>query len=407
MSFESLLSYELDSSTHDTQKPSTLLFNPSGVDSAPDDITNELIRDPLIAPLDTLYEQIRYCNFLLGAEVSESTLQALSKEILTERGPLPVGEIGKMLQEITGISTLSAYLKDKFGGLKKFLENFEDEFVICTDHPFNPHVFLKNTLTHDEYNLIISGIIPPHLTAKANKRRATRKKRLSNSSMQSSYSDVSSPPPSTSITANIRNVRTPGSNFRPEGLRAVMSSPYLASLAQQSYRNSNHYQGESWDLSAGSSTLGRLSHTMSSSALERLVDPYDHGNYRTNILNHNNNNINNNGMILTGNNTISTPPSSSSYRSLPQPHSPYQDNYGQYTDLGYSSGHSSSSYRLGGVGQDEEFQQSDLDPYANPRRRKTLPSVPNHNSSPSFDGYGHIGIPDPRAPAFIPGTGYR
>lgn len=41
-----------------------------------------------------------------------------------------MGEIGKMLQEITGISTLSAYLKDKFGGLKKFLENFEEDFVI-------------------------------------------------------------------------------------------------------------------------------------------------------------------------------------------------------------------------------------------------------------------------------------
>jgi hypothetical protein len=70
--------------------------------------------------------------------VSETTLQALSKDILNERGPLPVGEIGKMLQEITGISTLSAYLKDKFGGLKKFLENFPDDFVIWFDltHPF-------------------------------------------------------------------------------------------------------------------------------------------------------------------------------------------------------------------------------------------------------------------------------
>jgi hypothetical protein len=66
----------------------------------------------------------------LFSQVSEATLQALSKDILVERGPLPVGEIGKMLQEITGISTLSAYLKDKYGGLKKFLENFPDEFVI-------------------------------------------------------------------------------------------------------------------------------------------------------------------------------------------------------------------------------------------------------------------------------------
>lgn len=200
-----------------------------------------------------------------------------------------------------------------------------------------------------------------------------------------------------------------------------MSSPYLASLGQQqNYRPGNHYQGESWDLSAGSS-LNRLSHTMSSSALERLGDPYEQNNninsnnYRSNSLDHHHT-------------LISSPPSSlqsaasqlqSTYRSLPPSHSPYQqDNYGQYTDLGYSSGHSSSSYRLGGGGggggmgigpDDEEFHPMiESDPYSNPRRRKTLPSAPpNHNSAPSFDGYGHIGIPDPRAPAFIPGTGYR
>ena len=106
---------------------------------------------------------------------------------MQERGPLPVGEIGKMLQEITCISTLSAYLKDKFGGLKKFLENFVDDFVIrysrdiylyfqllyrlfSTDHPFNPHVFLLQTLSSDELKSITQGVIPPHLTTKAGKR---------------------------------------------------------------------------------------------------------------------------------------------------------------------------------------------------------------------------------------------
>jgi hypothetical protein len=63
-------------------------------------------------------------------QVTEGTLRSLSQDILQDRGPLPVGEIGKMLQEITGISTLSAYLKDKFGGLKKFLENYPEDFVI-------------------------------------------------------------------------------------------------------------------------------------------------------------------------------------------------------------------------------------------------------------------------------------
>jgi hypothetical protein len=64
------------------------------------------------------------------SQVTESALKTLSRDILLERGALPVGEVGKMLQEMTGISTLSAYLKDKFGGLKKFLEIFPDDFVI-------------------------------------------------------------------------------------------------------------------------------------------------------------------------------------------------------------------------------------------------------------------------------------
>lgn len=60
-------------------------------------------------------------------------MRTLSKDILVERGPLPVGEIGKMLQEITNITSLSTFLKEKFGGLKKFLENYDGDFVIRFD----------------------------------------------------------------------------------------------------------------------------------------------------------------------------------------------------------------------------------------------------------------------------------
>mmetsp|Transcript_16929 Transcript_16929/g.25532 ORF Transcript_16929/g.25532 Transcript_16929/m.25532 type:complete len:1244 (-) Transcript_16929:329-4060(-) len=154
-----------------------------GTETSQDECMNELGTDYLAPSLDMMWERIRYCNFLLGAQLTETTLRTLSKEILQERGPLPVGEIGKMLQEITCISTLSAYLKDKFGGLKKFLEIFTDDFVISTDHPFNPHVFLLHSLTSDELKSITQGVIPHHITSKASKRRASRKKRLSNGSM--------------------------------------------------------------------------------------------------------------------------------------------------------------------------------------------------------------------------------
>jgi hypothetical protein len=90
-----------------------------------------------------VWDSIKYCSFLLEAEVTDSALFSLSKEILNDKGPLPVGEIGKLLQEFTANAGLSQTLKDQFGGLKRFLEKFPDDFLISTDHPFNPHVYLK------------------------------------------------------------------------------------------------------------------------------------------------------------------------------------------------------------------------------------------------------------------------
>ena len=89
-----------------------------------------------------LWRNVQYSNFLLENCVSESALLSVSIEILNTKGPLPVGEIGKVLAELTSISNLSVKLKEKFGGLKKFLEHFGDKFAISNDHPFNPHVLL-------------------------------------------------------------------------------------------------------------------------------------------------------------------------------------------------------------------------------------------------------------------------
>jgi len=77
-----------------------------------------------------LWERVRYVNLLLEARVTDSALRALCRDIIMDRGPLPVGEVGKMLQEITSITSLSATLKEKFGGLKKFLERYTNTFII-------------------------------------------------------------------------------------------------------------------------------------------------------------------------------------------------------------------------------------------------------------------------------------
>jgi len=82
----------------------------------------------------------------------------LSRQVLGEKGPLPVGEIGKMLQEAcTGMSCMSSVLKERFGGLKKFLERYPDDFVLSNDHPFNPNVYLRNTLTNEELAAVLRG----------------------------------------------------------------------------------------------------------------------------------------------------------------------------------------------------------------------------------------------------------
>lgn len=125
----------------------------------------------LDASLDKLLTQIYYSNLLVEGSLNEPALLLVCKEILQEKGTLPVGEIGKILQELASFASFSNKLKEKFGGLKKFLERFSDLFVISTDHPFNPHVFMRKTLTSEELDIIGRGIVPPSLTAKFKKVR--------------------------------------------------------------------------------------------------------------------------------------------------------------------------------------------------------------------------------------------
>ena len=70
---------------------------------------------------------------------------------------MPVGEIGKMLQEATANPSLSTVLKESFGGLKKFLEGYPEVFLISQDHPFNPRVYLRSDFTKEEQDQISVG----------------------------------------------------------------------------------------------------------------------------------------------------------------------------------------------------------------------------------------------------------
>jgi hypothetical protein len=56
---------------------------------------------------------------------------------------MPVGEVGKNLQAMTGSDTLSRRLKDQFSGLKKAMEQSRSPRIkVGAEHPFNPVVHL-------------------------------------------------------------------------------------------------------------------------------------------------------------------------------------------------------------------------------------------------------------------------
>eukprot|EP00597_Dinobryon_sp_UTEXLB2267_P011396 CAMPEP_0170131784 /NCGR_PEP_ID=MMETSP0020_2-20130122/23479_1 /TAXON_ID=98059 /ORGANISM="Dinobryon sp., Strain UTEXLB2267" /LENGTH=1331 /DNA_ID=CAMNT_0010366975 /DNA_START=37 /DNA_END=4032 /DNA_ORIENTATION=+ len=148
-------------------------------------------RDLMNVSSVNLWKNILYSNFLLESMVSEAALLTVSVEILSSKGPLPVGEIGKVLAELTCIPNLSLKLKERFGGLKKFLEHFSDKFAISNDHPFNPHVMLRDTLSAEHLELIDRGIFPHQLLMKTRKLTTSVKKGAVNKKQAYLYSGVS------------------------------------------------------------------------------------------------------------------------------------------------------------------------------------------------------------------------
>jgi hypothetical protein len=51
--------------------------------------------------------------------------------------------MGSLLHKAANNHCLPALLKERYGGLKKFLQSHPRDFVLGTDHPYNPHVFLR------------------------------------------------------------------------------------------------------------------------------------------------------------------------------------------------------------------------------------------------------------------------
>jgi hypothetical protein len=100
----------------------------------------------MLVKTDRLLQHILYSNLILEGVLSDSALLMLCTEILKEKRIQPVGEVGKMLAEVTSAPNMSQGLKEKFGGLKKFLEHYTRIFIFSSDHPFNPCVTVRTVL---------------------------------------------------------------------------------------------------------------------------------------------------------------------------------------------------------------------------------------------------------------------
>ena len=70
-------------------------------------------------------------------DLGDDDLLMLMTRILFEHGKASVGKLGSLLHSYTNNHGLSAMCKEKYGGLKKFLELHPDVFIIGPDHPFN------------------------------------------------------------------------------------------------------------------------------------------------------------------------------------------------------------------------------------------------------------------------------
>ena len=96
--------------------------------------------------LPTILDNLQHAKQFDTPDVTEHELVTMITKILLQCGSVPVGKLGSLLHNVMNNHSLPSMLKEKFGGLKRFLERHGSEFMIGVDHPFNPHVHLTGEL---------------------------------------------------------------------------------------------------------------------------------------------------------------------------------------------------------------------------------------------------------------------
>ena len=110
--------------------------------------------------IDKLWQNIMYCNFIIKGIVTESAILTFCIDILSMMGLMTADDLGKRLNEASRAPQLMVTLKEQVGGLKPFLQRFPDVFVFSFEHPYNPHLVLRISLSPELQMEIENGVLP-------------------------------------------------------------------------------------------------------------------------------------------------------------------------------------------------------------------------------------------------------
>ena len=124
--------------------PSSTADDPlSRSQSPPLPATAQATFDPLDGNLTKILTHLSHARQFEVPSLSLPDLLTLLTSVLSSSGPVPVGRLGSLLHERTNNHSLPALLKEEYGGLKRLLERYPEQFIVGKDHPYNPHVSVK------------------------------------------------------------------------------------------------------------------------------------------------------------------------------------------------------------------------------------------------------------------------
>ena len=104
--------------------------------------------DPLLGDLNVMKRSVEYAEIVATVGWTSESLRNIVIQLIVRQSRggvvLPVGEIGKGLLERTGNASIMSEIKERYGGLKRFLES-QNGIRVNDDHPFNPSVTLDKS----------------------------------------------------------------------------------------------------------------------------------------------------------------------------------------------------------------------------------------------------------------------